>query len=96
MNALIHLKETLISRLKAKGIAPDLIPSVIRCLTFALVLNPQAPDFKMKDRLECMGWDELELDADTLKIIKDYFNGDLLKVLENKPARWFEKEFKAA
>jgi hypothetical protein len=96
MRSIPHLKKSLISKLKAKGIDGAHIPGLIRCLVSALKLNPYMTSTQFNQRIKCMGWHEFELDAGTLREIKAYLSGDILKTLENKPARWFEKMFKAA
>jgi len=96
MNAIEELKRLLTFKLKAQGFDATHIPGFARCLTTSWLTNPQMTPRQINERLHCMGWPELELDSDTFNKIKGYLNDDALKILENKPARWFEKVFKAA
>ena len=96
MNALVELKRLLTLKLKAQGVDADHIPGFIRCLAASWITNPQMTPIQINERLHSMGWPEMELDSDTLSKIKGYLNDGALKILENKPARWFEKVFKAA
>ena len=96
MKSIVELKRLLISKLRAQGVDTAHIPGFIRCLAASWVTNPQMTPIQVNERLRCMGWHELELDSDTLSKIKGYLNDEALKILENKPSRWFEKIFKAA
>ena len=96
MNAVEELKRLLTFKLKAQGVDAALIPGFIRCLATSWLTNPRMTPGQLNERLRCMGWPELELDPDTLDKIKGCLNAGALKILENKPARWFEKVFKAA
>ena len=96
MATLSKLKERLISHLIQKGLAPNIVPGFIRCLAISLKLNPQVDIPEIIQRMCCMGWAECEIDAGTLALAMAYFDAQGLEILEEKPVRWFEKEFKAA
>lgn len=96
MRSIPHLKKSIVLKLKSKGIEDAHIPAFVRCLVSALKLNPHITPIQINERLHHMGWHEVELDAGTLREIKAYLNREVLKTLENKPARWFEKIFNAA
>ena len=96
MNAIVELTRLLTLKLKAQGVDASHIPGFIRCLAASWTTDPLMTPVQLNERLRFMGWPELELDSDTLSKIQGYLNDEALKILENKPARWFEKVFKAA
>ena len=49
---------------------------------------------QVNQRLHLLGWDSFELDYHTLQLAIACFEAEGLKGLENKPACWFENNFK--
>ena len=96
MNTIDELKRLPTLKLKAQGVDAAHIPGFIRCLTESWITNPKMTPIQINERLKSMGWSEFKLDSDTLSKIQGFLNDDALKILENKPAHWFEKVFKAA
>ena len=96
MATLSQLKERLISHLIQKGLEPSCVPGFIRCLAISLRLPPPVDIPEIREQMSYMGWTEYEIDTDTLVLAMAYFYALGLETLEEKPARWFEKKFKAA
>ena len=96
MTTLSRLKERLISHLIQKGLEPSIVPGFIRCLAISIRLTHRVDIPQIKQRMCCMGWNECEIDADTIALAEAYFDAQGLEILEEKPVRWFEKKFKAA
>jgi len=84
----------LIKRLENKGIEPSIIHGFIRDLANTILPNPHMNLFQVNKRLHLLGWDSFELDYHTLQLAIACFEAEGLKSLENKPAIWFEINFK--
>ncbi|MFC1828397.1 hypothetical protein ACFL0O_02165 [Thermodesulfobacteriota bacterium] len=87
------LKETLIHRLKKKGMDRRIIPGFIRSLTNSFAYYPHVNLRQVNDRLRYMGWDDFELDYFTFQLVMDCLEPYGLKRSEYKPAQWFENQF---
>ena len=57
-----QLTNTLIHRLRSKGMESALIPGYIRCLSNSFHLGPNMTLLQVKNRLKYMGWDDFDLD----------------------------------
>ena len=63
------LNDILIQRLEKKGIAPDLIPGLIRNIAAAIEDGTDVSFNEVNDRLQMLGWKDFELDDHTLQLI---------------------------
>jgi len=88
-----NLKESLISHLVQKGLAPAVVPGFLRCLALSLGIAPHPDIVRIKQRMRRMGWTECEIDADTLALAKACFSAQGLQDMDERPARWFEKNY---
>ncbi len=88
-----QLKNTLIRRLRNKGMAPALIPGYIRCLSNSFYRGPHMTLLQVKNRLIYMGWDDFDLDYYTFQLAVDCLDAYGLKELEYKPVNWFNDIF---
>ena len=91
MNA---LTQKLIDRLEKRGIEPGMVPGFLRSLANAILLNPGMNLPQMNNRLAWLGWTDFELDYHTVQLAIASFEADGVKSLEDKPARWFEANFR--
>ena len=91
-----QLKRILILHLVNKGIAPGFVPGFVRCLVTSIKATSRLDIQKVKQRMHYMGWNECEIDDDTLGLAIACFNAQGFEHLKDKPARWFEKKFKTA
>ena len=88
------LTQNLIERLEKQGIEPNMVPGFVRSLANAILLNPAMNLPQMNKRLAWLGWGGFELDYHTVQLAIASFEADGLKSLEDKPAHWFEANFK--
>jgi hypothetical protein len=89
-----QLTQILIAQLEKKGVEPSISHGIIRDLANAILVNPHMNLLQVNKRLHLLGWDSFELDYHTLQLAIACFEAEGLKSLENKPARWFENNFK--
>jgi hypothetical protein len=89
-----QLTQILIAQLEKKGVEPSISHGIIRDLANAILVNPHMNLLQVNERLHLLGWDSFELDYHTLQLAIACFEAEGLKSLENKPARWFENNFK--
>jgi hypothetical protein len=88
------LTQNLIERLEKRGIESDMVPGFMRSLANAILLNPGMNLPQMNKRLAWLGWADFELDYHTAQLAIASFEADGLKSLEDKPAHWFEANFR--
>ena len=89
-----ELIRILIKRLEKKGIDLSIVHGFIRDLANTILPNPHMDLIQVNKRLHLLGWDSFELDYHTLQLAIACFEAEGLKSLENKPAIWFEINFK--
>ncbi len=89
-----QLTQILIAQLEKKGVEPSISHGIIRDLANAILVNPHMNLLQVNERLHLLGWDTFELDYHILQLAIACFEAEGLKSLENKPARWFENNFK--
>jgi hypothetical protein len=94
MHDMKELTNILIEQLEKKGVEPSISHGFIRDLANAILVNPHMNLLQVNERLHLLGWDSFELDYHTLQLAIACFEAEGLKSLENKPARWFENNFK--
>ncbi|MCJ7593505.1 MAG: hypothetical protein MUO52_01880 [Desulfobacterales bacterium] len=63
------LNDILIQRLEKKGVAPNLIPGLIRNIATAIEDGSYVSFNEVNDRLQMLGWEDFELDDHTLQLI---------------------------
>ena len=66
MNPLV---ETLVDRLKRKGMARNAIPAFVRSLANIILGIPDITLGEVRRRLQSLGWDDFELDHHTLQLV---------------------------
>ena len=96
MATLRNLKKILLSHLVDKGFEPSIIPGFIRCMVNASGVTSRKDFNKIKQRMCSMRWNGYVIDDDILNLAIVCIDAQKHKQLEDKPARWFEKKFKAA
>ena len=63
-----QLKETLIYRLTNKGMDPNMIHSYIRSMKICFVNNPNMNPLQANEKLQFLGWDDIEVDYHTMQL----------------------------
>jgi hypothetical protein len=86
-----NLKQILIKRLENKGIGLSIIPCFIRDLANSLLIDPNMTFFQVNKRLHYLGWNDFDLDYQTLQLTIACFEFEGLKSSEYKPITWFKK-----
>jgi hypothetical protein len=86
-----NLKPILIKRLENKGISFSIIPCFIKDLANSLVIDPNMNLYQLNKRLHYLGWDDFDLDYQTLQLTIACFEIEGLKSFEYKPITWFQK-----
>jgi len=67
-----QLANKLIDRLALKGLVPAIAPAFIRCVRNILLSDKHKLGLlEINMRLHALGWDTLELDEQTLELIKE-------------------------
>ncbi|MCP4020604.1 MAG: hypothetical protein GY729_02075 [Desulfobacteraceae bacterium] len=85
----------LMLKLKENGIEPALIPGFIRSLAAAFLVNPSMSHYQANERLQYLGWYDVEIDYHTFQLAITSFETKGLNRLEYKSAPWFLKSFNA-
>ena len=88
-----NIDTILISRLKASGLEPGLIPGFLRSLANALLVNPRMTLYQANNRLKYLGWTDIELDYHTLELARNSFEANGMTRLEYRSAPWYVKNF---
>jgi len=73
-----HFKQFLIERLQKKGMEPYLIPPFLDNLSKSLGAEPKESRFQLNERLNLLGWGEIDLDYRTLELATVCFESDRL------------------
>jgi hypothetical protein len=68
MSLLPDNKQTLMSRLEIKGLGKSTIPGFIWSLKRCLSDNPAMNHLEANQRLQSLGWDEVDLDYHTMQL----------------------------
>ena len=71
-----QLKEILIHRLANKGMDPNMIPSYIRSMKICFVNNPNVNPLQVNEQLQFLGWNDIEMDYNTLQIAVAFFKAE--------------------
>ena len=78
------LTQILIDRLEKKGMAPNTIPVFIRTLTHTLLADVQTSLWHVKQQMDFLGWDDVELDYRTLELAAICSESEGLGLLEKR------------
>jgi len=65
----MDLKKILIERFGRKGIEPVLIPGLMKNILASLKDRPDSTHEEVSERLHFIGWNDFDLDENTLQII---------------------------
>ena len=65
----MDLKKILLERFEEKGVEPVLIPGLLKNILAALKDRPDITHEEVSDRLHYIGWNNFDLDENTLQII---------------------------
>ena len=65
----MDLKKILNERLEKKGVEPELIPGLLKNILAALRDRPDITHEEVSERLHYIGWNDFDLDENTLQII---------------------------
>jgi hypothetical protein len=68
MNSISKFKQLLVDRLGAKGLEKDTIPSFIRSMRICIASDPKMNHLKANKQLQFLGWDDIEMDYNTLQL----------------------------
>jgi len=80
-----NIKQILMDRLEKMGMDLCLIPGFIKSLESYLLHNPQMSLFQVNEKLQYLGWGDLDLDYHTLQLAIEYFEAEELSA-ENCPS----------
>jgi hypothetical protein len=65
----MDLKKILLERLEGKGVEPVLIPGLLKNIMATLKDRPDITHEEVSERLHYIGWNDFDLDENTLQII---------------------------
>ena len=88
-----QIKEILFQRLEKNGVDFNFIPGFIRSLVNSCRNDPEMNLSQINRRLSYLGWHGIELDYHTLQLAIACLENEGLENMENKPVRWFERNF---
>ena len=69
----INTQDTLIGELKNRGFQRRKIPRFIKDLGYCFLMDPSLAISDVNNRLQLLGWEDVELDGPTLRLVKDFF-----------------------
>jgi hypothetical protein len=72
---------------------PVLIPGYLRSLANSFYVDRNMNLFRVRNRLDYMGWGDFDLDYYTYRLALDCLDAYGLKGLEYKPVNWFNNIF---
>ena len=70
------IEKTLINELKGKGIEYKIIPRFIKDLAYSFQIDPSVSLAEVNDRLQFLGWEDVELDYHILQLAIASFERD--------------------
>ena len=76
MNSISKFRQMLVDRLAAKGLEKDTIPSFIRSMRICFATNPKMNHLKANRQLQFLGWNDIEMDYNTLQIAVAFFKAE--------------------
>lgn len=65
----MDLKKIVLERLEQKGVEPVLVPGLLKSILAALRDKPDITHEEVSERLRYIGWNDFDLDENTLQII---------------------------
>ena len=69
------LHRVLLERLETIGIQSNHIPTFIKDIFNSFFINPHATFLQVNERLQFLGWNDVELDYHTFMLAKESFQG---------------------
>ena len=69
----INPQDSLIGELKNRGFQRSKIPRFIKDLSYCFLMDPSLTPSNVNNRLQLLGWKDIELDGRTLRLVKDFF-----------------------
>ena len=88
-----QIKEILFRRLEKNGVDFNFMPGFIRSLVNSCSNDPEMNLSQINRQLNYLGWNGIELDYHTLQLAIACLEDEGLENMENKPVRWFERNF---
>ena len=88
-----QIKEILFRRLEKNGVDFNFMPGFIRSLVNSCSNDPDMNLSQINRQLNYLGWNGIELDYHTLQLAIACLEDEGLENMENKPVRWFERNF---
>jgi len=88
-----QIKEILFQRLEKNGVDFNFMPGFIRSLVNSCSNDPEMNLSQINRQLHYLGWNGIELDYHTLQLAIACLEDEGLENMENKPVRWFERNF---
>jgi hypothetical protein len=88
-----QIKEILFRRLEKNGVDFNFMPGFIRSLVNSCSNDPEMNLSQINRQLHYLGWNGIELDYHTLQLAIACLEDEGLENMENKPVRWFERNF---
>lgn len=76
MNSKSKFKKMLVDRLGANGLEKDTIPSFIRSMRICIDSDPKMNHLKANRQLQFLGWNDIEMDYNTLQIVIAFFKAE--------------------
>jgi hypothetical protein len=73
MNSEIKCKQLLIDGLSAMGLKEEIIPSLIRSIRICYAFDPKMGCLKTNRQLHSLGWNDIELNNQILKLSRACF-----------------------
>ncbi len=77
MNSIRSCKQLLIDNLASKGLKDEIIPSVIRSMRICYASDPQMNSLKTNRLIHSLGWNDIDLDYQTLKLSVACFEAEI-------------------
>ena len=84
-----ELVRVLINRLVNKGMEITSIPAYVRDIANTIAINGYLGPSALNQRLEALGWDDIEIDEYTLELVTAMFEPDI----EYKSPSWIARTF---
>jgi hypothetical protein len=92
MNFLSENKQVLMRRLKMKGMKQSAILGFVWSLKSCFLDNPDMNHLQTNQRMQFLGWDDIDLDYHTLQLAIACFEADGFKDRKGCNDKWFCNE----
>lgn len=69
----VNAQDMLIGELRNRGFKRRKIPRFIKDLGYCFLMDPSLAPSDVNNRLQLLGWKDVELDGRTLRLVKEFF-----------------------